>query len=229
MLRNKLLTSLPSITYDNTQTLSLEKETKSNPVEWHASTMHEIEKTIFQAGNTSAGPDGIPFLVIKKTWPVYKEKITRLFYGCLKEDYHSCVFKNATMCALPKPGKRPRSLPRSYQLIALLSCLGKVLERVVARRLTHLMLKYKLFSPLQFSATPRRSAVDVAATLTHDVEKALQDQEVMTALAFDIKRSFDRVRDTRLVKRLWEQGILLTMIRWVASFLNNRTTALWLD
>ncbi len=35
--------------------------------------------------------------------------------------------------------------------------------------------------------------------------------------------------DARLVKRLWEQGIPLTLIRWVASFLNDRTAALRLD
>lgn len=34
--------------------------------------MHKIEIAIFQAGNTSAGPDGILPLVIKKAWPVYK-------------------------------------------------------------------------------------------------------------------------------------------------------------
>ena len=88
--------------------------------------MHEIEAAIFHAGNTSVGPDGIPPLVIKKAWPVYKEEVTCLFQRCLEEDYHPSVFKNAILCALPKPGKRSHSFPRSYRLIALLSCLGKV-------------------------------------------------------------------------------------------------------
>ena len=191
--------------------------------------MHKIEIALFQAGNTSAGPDGIPPLVIKKAWPVYKPEITRLFQSCLEKGYHPAVFRNATLCALPKPGKRPCSLPQSYRLIALLSCLGKALERVVARRLAHLALKYKLFSPLHFGATPRRSAVDAAAMLTHDVEKAFQGREVVTTLAFDIKGAFDRVTDARLIKRLWEQNISLPMIKWVASFLNDRTAALRLD
>lgn len=164
--------------------------------------MHEIELAIFHAGNTSAGPDRIPPQVIKKAWPVYKEEITCLFQHCLEEGYHPCIFKNATLCALPKPGKRLRSLPRSYRLIALLLCLGKVLERVVARRLAHIALKCEIFSPLHFGATPRQSAVDAAATLTHDVEKAFQDQEVLSALAFDIKEAFERVTDARLIERL---------------------------
>lgn len=207
----------------------LQEETRNSPVDWHPCTMHETEAAIFHADNTSAGPDGIPPQVIKKAWPVYKEETTQLFESCLEKGYHPSVSKDATLCALPKPGKRSRSLPRSYRLIALLSCPGKVLERVVAKRLSHIALKYRIFSPLHFGATPRRSAVDAAATLTHDVEKAFQDQEVVTALAFDIKGAFDRVTEDRLVKRLWEQDIPLPMIRWVASFLNGRSAAVRLD
>lgn len=51
----------------------------------------------------------------------------------------------------------------------------------------------------------------------------------MSALAFDIKGAYDRVTDRRLIQRLWEQGTPLSLIRWVVSFLNNRTAALRLD
>ncbi len=57
---------------------------------------------------------------VKKAWPIFKEEITQLFQLCLEEGYHSLIFKTAILCALPKPGKRNRSLPRSYRLIALL-------------------------------------------------------------------------------------------------------------
>ncbi len=186
-------------------------------------------KSPLRPGYQQTGPDEIPPSAIKKAWPVYQEEITLLFYRCLNESYHLYTFKNATLCSLPEPGKQSRLLPRSYQLTALLSCLGKLLERVVARSLAHLALKYKLFTPLHFGATPRRSAVDAAATLTHDEKKAFQDQEVISTLAFDIKKAFDSVGDSRLVKRLWEQGIPLPRIRWVAFFLNDRTGALRLD
>lgn len=118
----------------------------------------------------------------------------------LKEGYHPQVFKNATLYALPKPGKRSRSLSRFYRLIVLLSCLGKALERIVARRLAYIALKCKLFNLLHFGATPRRSAVDAVATLTHDIEKAFRDKKIMTALTFDIKGAFDRVMEVDLSK-----------------------------
>lgn len=44
-----------------------------------------------------------------------------------------------------------------------------------------------MVSSIHFGAIARHLAVDAAATLTHDVEKAWQDSKILTALAFDLK------------------------------------------
>ena len=106
-------------------------ESRAYVIEWHICMRQEVQEAIFHAGNTSPGPDKTPPFVIKTAWPVYMEQITLLFQLCLQERYHPLAFKNAILCVLPKPGKRPRHLLRSYRLIALLSCLRKVLERIV--------------------------------------------------------------------------------------------------
>ncbi len=126
-----------------------------------------MQENIFHAENTSSGPDETPFFVIKKAWSVYMEQITLLFQLCLQERYHPLAFKNAILCILPKPGKQTRHLPYSYCCIALQTCLGKVLERIVARRLADIALKSWLIILLHFDAIPGQSAVDAAATLTH--------------------------------------------------------------
>ncbi len=154
------------------------------------------------AGNTASGLEEIPSTIIKKAWPVYYEEITSFFQQWLEEGYHPLVFKNAILCALPKSGKHCRALPGSYRLIAFLSCLGKGLERIVAKRLNNIALRLQLTSSLNFDAIAKRSTLDAAATLTHDIEKSFQKQEILTTLAFDIKRAFDRVIDYRLIQRL---------------------------
>lgn len=152
--------------------LDLSQETRTDPICWHPCVKEEVEAGIFQAENTAAGVDETPPLIIKKAWPVYQEEIIQLFQLYLDEGYHPKILKTAILCALPKPGKRARALPRSYRLIALLSCLGKAIERIMAKRLGHIALKHGLISPLHFGATAGRLAVDATATLTHDIEKA---------------------------------------------------------
>ena len=188
----------------------------------------EVEAGIFYAGNTAAGVDKTPPFIFKKSWPVYQEEIMQLFQFCLDERYHSKIFKTAILCTLPKPHKQARALPRFYRLIALLSCL-KVREQIVSKRWGHIALKHGFISQLHFGAITGRLAIDAAAILRHDIEKAFQNQEIYIALAFDIKRTFDRVLEAWLTKRLWKQNILITLIRRITSFLKERTSAIQLD
>lgn len=94
---------------------------------------------------------------------------------------------------------RPKHLPRSYRLIALLSCLEKVFEKIVARRLGDIELKSRLISIVHFGAI---LAVDAACTLTHDIERAWEKKEILTALVFDIIGAFDIVIEKSLTKYL---------------------------
>lgn len=109
---------------------------------WHLYMKEKLEARIFHTRNTEAGVDKwTPLVITKKAWPIYQEEITYLFRICLDEGYHPKLFKTAILCALPKPGKRARALPRSYRLTALLSCLEKALEQIVAKRLGNIALK----------------------------------------------------------------------------------------
>ena len=59
--------------------------------------------------------------------------------------------------------------------------------------LANIVLKSRLISPIHFGAIPGRSAVDAACTLTYDIERAWEQEDILTALAFDIKGAFDAV------------------------------------
>lgn len=164
--------------------------------------MQEVEADIMYAENTASGLDEIPLAVMKKVWPIYCEEITSLFQWCLKKDYYLLIFKNALLYIPLKLGKRCQVLPRSYQLIALLLYLSKWLEKAIAKKLNNIILKLQLISLLYFGAIARCFAVDAATTLTHDIKKYFQSQKILTALAFDIKRAFNKVINYRFIQRL---------------------------
>lgn len=148
--------------------------------------------------------DEIPPKIIKKAWPMVNEETILLFQLFVDEGHHPLAFKTAIFCVLPKPGLRPKHLLCSYWLIALLSCLGKGLKKVIARRLSKNAIKTRLVSPIHFGAIARNLAVNAAATLIHNVEKAWQDSEIFTALVFDIKGAFDTITKKRLTTYLWK-------------------------
>lgn len=132
----------------------------------------EVQQAVFRAKSSTPGQDGITTSILKKAWPTLGPHITHLYQQCSEVGWHPTPFRQATLVVLPKAGKRDRSNPRSYRLIALLSVLGKGLERLIARRMAWTAIKKKVLHPQQFSALPCRSATDLATALVHDVEES---------------------------------------------------------
>ena len=130
---------------------------------------------------------------------------------------------------LQKPNKSDLSSPRSYRPIALLSVMGKGLERLLAKRLAWISIHYKLLANQQFGALPCRSVVDLTSCLTHDIERALNEGKTASIFTLDIKGAFDAVLPGRLIRRLREQGWPENLVRWVSSFTTNRTVKIRLD
>ena len=192
-------------------------------------TTGEAHQAIFRAKSSTPGQDEISNAVLKKAWPVLGLHISALYKHCATTGWHPTPFRQAILVALPKPGKKDYSSPRSYRLIALLSTLGKGLERLMARRLAWTAIRHKVLHPQQFGALPCRSATDLAAALVHDIEEAWARGLFASMLTLDIKGAFDAVLRGRLIQRLRSQGWPPTMLRWVSSFTQDRTAAIRLD
>ena len=70
---------------------------------------------------------------IKLTFNGTKEFLLKLFNSSLYHGYHPKVFKKSQITMLHKPGK-PKSEITSYRPLKLTSCLGKILEKIIAKR-----------------------------------------------------------------------------------------------
>ncbi|KAE8232390.1 hypothetical protein CF326_g2580 [Tilletia indica] len=227
-LRNVLLptpirTNLPHIDYHSP---------RPNTIADQPLTEHEVEKALFdQNPNKAPGPDEVGFLTLRRLWSRAKGAIFKILEACLRIGCHPSIFRQATLVALKKDGNRDPAEPRSYRLISLLPCLGKVLEKVVARRLTFYAEKYGWVPPEQFGGMPGRGTDDAALTLVHDIEAgwAQRQQRTTSALAFDVKGAFDATHWERLAHLLYALGCPLQLVRWVVSFLTNRQAELRLD
>lgn len=98
-------------------------------------TLDQARDTTTHTGNTSPGVDDVTIAMIKACWDSIGEFVRGLYESCLRTGYHPQVFKQAEVVMIPKPNKRDLSSPRSWRPISLLSCIGKGLERLIARRL----------------------------------------------------------------------------------------------
>jgi hypothetical protein len=126
-------------------------------------------------------------------------------------------------------GKTDYSEPRAYHLIQLLECIGKVIEKIMADRLTYFLNKHTLTPFTQFGARKGSSTTDAALTFTHDIQTACNKGLVTSALTLDIKGYFDFVNHKKLLTKMRQAHLPLPMVKWMASFLTERQAAISLD
>jgi hypothetical protein len=167
-------------------------------------TSEDVRKSILEAGNIALGADEISTAILQAAWPLISNKVLVLFQQCLLHGHHLACFRTAILAIIPKPNKTDRSSPRSYRPIALLSVLGKGLERLLAWKMSWLVVTLQVINNQQFGALPLRSFIDLTTCLTHDVEEALSSGQKASLLTMDVKGAFDAVLPGRLTCRLRE-------------------------
>jgi ribonuclease HI len=172
------------------------------------------------------GPDGISHEILRYAYRAIPDTFYSLYSALLNIGYHPKCWRQATGAILKKQGKPDYSVPKAYRVIALLNCLGKVSERILAQRLSYLAETTSLLHPSQIGGRLKKSAIDAALLLTNKVEENRRLKRYTSALFLDIKGAFDHVSKNRLLTTLQSLRLPASLIRWVASFLSNRVLRL---
>ncbi|GFX33304.1 putative RNA-directed DNA polymerase from transposon X-element [Trichonephila clavipes] len=106
--------------------------------------MTELQKALLQAHNTSPGPDGITYMMLRHLNLNSLANILFLFNRVWKEHCFPSSFREAIVIPILKPGKVAAD-PLSYRPIALTSCFCKTFERMINTRLVYVWRKKSVF------------------------------------------------------------------------------------
>ena len=107
---------------------------------------------------------------------------------------------------LRKPGKPDYPSPTTYHPILLLNTLGKVLEAVIAGRLSCYAETYDLLPNTQFGGRPGRNTEQALPVLANSIDQAWLGEKVVGLIAFDLKGTFNRFYSSILDARVLEKG-----------------------
>lgn len=98
-------------------------------------TAEDVRQAVIEAGNTAPGADEVPVAVLQAAWRQIHRRVTTFFQQCLHDGHHPACFRTAILAIIPQPNKADYSSLRSHRPIALLSVLGKGLERLLAYKM----------------------------------------------------------------------------------------------
>ena len=112
-------------------------------------TLEELDSNLARGKNRSVpGQDRISYHLIKKLPKESKTDLCRIFPDAIRLGYFPKLWKTALVKMIPKPNKDTK-YAKSYRPISLLPCIGKLLERILASRLSRFMEENKMFKKSQ--------------------------------------------------------------------------------
>ena len=147
-----------------------------------------IEKALMtQSTSKAPGLDKFNFRIFRMVWQWDSKRIIAMIQNAIRLRYQPKRWKKARGILLEKGGKRDLSLVKSYRVISLLNCMGKIVEKVVAGQLSHYCEKFSKLHPGQMGARKERCAIDAVAALVHKVQECWEEKKVAAALFMDVK------------------------------------------
>ena len=190
-------------------------------------TMTEVLRVIKEASNgKAAGNDDIPYEMIKHLGPKAQGMLLDLYRKCWRGAGIPTAWRKACIKTLLKEDKDPKD-PTSYRPISLTSCLGKILEKIIANRLIHLLEDRGLLTNNQAGFRPGRATVDQVLKLVQDASDNMQSQPrgIRTmATFFDYSKAYDTVWRDGLLFKMLEMKLPFRFIRYTRHFLSSRWT-----
>ncbi|OSC97410.1 hypothetical protein PYCCODRAFT_1350443, partial [Trametes coccinea BRFM310] len=89
------------------------------------------------SGQSSPGADHLrwPYIAALVHDTACGDALRRIFQACVEKAYWPIQFKEAVSVVIPKPKKDDYSRLKAYRPVVLLSCLGKLFEKVIAARM----------------------------------------------------------------------------------------------
>lgn len=148
--------------------------------------------------------------------------LTILFNGCFKLSYFPDQWKKAVVIPIAKPNKI-KSSPLSYRPISLLSCLGKLFEKVILKRLIKQAGALQIVPNEQFGFRPGYSTSHQLARIVSLIKSNFYQKNSVGMLSMDIEKAFDSVWHNALIYKLLKYDFPTSLVRLIQSYLKNRS------
>ncbi|GFV96546.1 putative RNA-directed DNA polymerase from transposon X-element [Trichonephila clavipes] len=177
--------------------------------------MFELKRALSSAHNTSPGPDGISYVLLRHLSVDSLVSLLYLFNRIWREQVYPTQWQEAIVIPILKPGKDPKN-PLSYRPIALTSCLCKTLERMVNARLVYqVRLGGTLSAPFtQAEGVPQGSILSVTLFICHISSiLSILSPSIQASLYVDDLQISCEGSDMRMIERQLQTAVN-NIVKW---------------
>ena len=130
---------------------------------------------------------------------------------------------------MPVFKKDDKSNPTNYRPISLLSCLDKVMERIIYKYIYNYVIEHSLLYAYQSGFLKGHSTVYQLLEIYHQICQNL-DERFSTIIIFcDISKAFDRVWHRGFITKLRSFGITDELLTWLSDYISKRKQIIFVN
>ena len=129
--------------------------------------------------------------------------IQKLANQCLNEG--KWIWNKSEVIFLRKGGKDTYSKPGSYRPISISSYIGKLIEKIIAKRIQRYLDLIGLHDPDQEGFMEARNTIRYLNRLVMGIKSDLQKKLTSICLFIDFEKAFDSV---------WKKGLIVNYTSW---------------
>jgi hypothetical protein len=154
--------------------------------------MTELRYALQHTADTAPGADGVRAKWIKSLPEVGLLRFLNIFNKSWQTGIVPEEWKTGIIHLIPKPG-RDLAFTKNWRPICLTSVMGKILERLINRRLMWWLENSDFFLPEQHGFRWFHSTQDNLAEYVSFIDQALQDGDTVAALHMDVEAAYTSV------------------------------------
>lgn len=185
-------------------------------------TVDELKTVVTKMKSTAPGLTGINKQVIMECSQSMIERLIDIFNASLSAGYFPDKFKEAVLVMIPKPGKTDTT-PENYRPVSLLEVPGKLLEKIINRRLRLHLESNGLHNPRQYGFRPQKDTTKAIALIYETIAQSLSRREQCCLVLRDVSKAFDKVWHEGLKFKLLHLGLPTILEKLLCDFVTDRT------
>ena len=196
-------------------------------MEWLNFLEEEFSRAIINCNDSSVpSPDKMSWGHLKH---ITKDKlclksIIYIANMCFKLDHWPKHFKISITVVIPKPNKSSYDFLKSFRPIVLLNTLGKLIKKVIDKRLQFQVISNNFIYQCQLGGLKFKSTMDADITLTHFIHSGWVKNLSTSTVAFDITQFFPSLNHHLLSLILSKAEFSLRVVNFFSNYLINRKT-----
>ena len=188
-----------------------------------AVTESEVRKIIAKSPTKSCSLDPAPTWMVKDSVDELIPMVTILVNLSLQSANVPDSMKQALVTPLLKKDDLDPEVLKNYRPVSNLSFLSKVLERVVAARLTNYMTINQLHEPMQSAYRACHSTETALVRVQNDILRTLDQGGAAILVLLDLSAAFDTIDHSILLSRMESVlGVKGSALQWFKSYLLGR-------